>query len=469
MIRLFNTLGRRKQDFVPIKAGHVGIYSCGPTVYDYAHIGNLSTFLFVDFLRRWLEFRGLKVTHVMNLTDVDDKTIRRSRNEGVPLRELTNRYSEAFFADLKKLGIQPAHVYPRATEHVPEMVALIKSLLGKGCAYEKGGSVYFRISSFPRYGRLALLDQRKMLLGASGVDADEYEKEDARDFVLWKGWKPDEDGDVFWDTEIGRGRPGWHIECSAMSMKYLGQTFDIHTGGVDLIFPHHENEIAQSESASGQKFVNFWLHREHLRFGGEKMSKSLGTIKSLGDIVATPSDAAAFRYLIFSSHYRMPLNFTIEALTAAKRTVKHLRDFRSMLLAAGNGGMGGTDSLVEDARQRFIAEMDDDLGSPGALAALFELMETVGKLRSQDRLSVSLATAVSAFLDEVDCVIGVINQDDGGEEELRLTPAQQELIREREAARSRKDWNRADEIRDELFRQGIKLEDTTAGTKSASV
>ena len=288
-ILLFNTLTRRKEPFTPLEIGKVKMYTCGPTVYDYAHIGNFRAFLFEDLLKRWLLLQGFKVTHVMNLTDVDDKTIRGSQKQGLPLRQFTDFYIKAFFEDIKTLNILAADVYPRATDRIPEMVALIKTLMDKGYAYRgEDGSIYYCISKFPDYGKLSKLKTAELKAGAR-VSQDEYAKEEAQDFALWKAWTP-EDGDVFWETELGKGRPGWHIECSAMSMKYLGETFDIHCGGVDNIFPHHENEIAQSEAASGKKFVNYWLHNEHLQVEGKKMSKSLGNYYTLRDLLAKQCD-----------------------------------------------------------------------------------------------------------------------------------------------------------------------------------
>jgi cysteinyl-tRNA synthetase len=268
-IRLFNTLSRKKETFTPIKKGQVEMYTCGPTVYDYAHIGNFRAFLFEDLLKRWLQYKGYKVTHVMNLTDIDDKTIKGSQKQGIPLRQYTDFYAKAFFEDIKALNIAPADVYPRATDHIEEMVQIIKTLLAKGVAYKgEDGSIYFSVAKFPEYGKLSHLKVGELKAGAR-VSQDEYAKEEAQDFALWKAWTP-EDGDVFWETELGKGRPGWHIECSAMSTKYLGETFDIHCGGIDNMFPHHENEIAQSEAATGKTFVNYWMHNEHLQVEGKK-------------------------------------------------------------------------------------------------------------------------------------------------------------------------------------------------------
>lgn len=317
------------------------MYTCGPTVYDYSHIGNMRAFLFEDLLKRWLEYRGFKVTHVMNLTDVDDRTIKAARSQGIPIKQHTERFIQAFFEDIAILNIEKADVFPKATDHIPGMVALVKKLLDKGYAYRsEDGSIYFNISKFKDYGKLAKIQVGELKAGAR-VKVDEYEKEQASDFVLWKAWDPD-DGDVFWETEIGKGRPGWHIECSTMSMKYLGETFDIHCGGVDNLFPHHENEIAQSEAATGNKFVNYWLHNEHLLVEGKKMAKRLGNYFTVRDLTAKGYDPVAIRYLMMSTHYRQQLNFTFEGLDAAKKTLDRLTNFMHRLLEA-NGTAGGDD------------------------------------------------------------------------------------------------------------------------------
>jgi cysteinyl-tRNA synthetase len=312
-IHFFNTLTRQKESFTPIEEGKAKIYTCGPTVYDFAHIGNFRAFLFDDLLKRWLEYRGFEVVHVMNITDVDDKTIKGSRKRNVPLREYTDYYMKAFFEDIDTLKIERANYYPRATEHIPEMVALIKRLMERGYAYKgEDGSIYYAISKFKEYGKLSRIKVDDLKAGAR-VKVDEYGKEEAQDFALWKAWTQ-EDGEVFWDTEIGKGRPGWHIECSAMSMKYLGETFDIHCGGVDNMFPHHENEIAQSEAATGKKFVNYWLHNEHLLVEGKRMGKRFGNYYTLRDLLKMGYDPKAIRYLLILTHYRQQFNFTFEGL-----------------------------------------------------------------------------------------------------------------------------------------------------------
>ncbi len=311
MLRFYNTLSNRKEPFVPLYPGKVLIYTCGPTVYDYAHIGNFRSYIFEDLLRRYLKFKGYQVTQVMNITDVDDKIIRASKAAGQDIGEFTKKYISAFFEDLDALGIERAEFYPRATEHIPEMVELIKKLQQKGFTYTTDGSIYFKLSSFPSYGKLSKIDLQGIKPGAR-MDLDEYEKEDVRDFVLWKGKK---EGEPYWKTELGPGRPGWHIECSAMSMHYLGESFDIHAGGVDLIFPHHENEIAQSEAATSRQFVRYWLHCRHLIVEGEKMSKSKGNYYTLRDLLGKGYQPLAVRYLLLSAHYRRQLNFTKEGLT----------------------------------------------------------------------------------------------------------------------------------------------------------
>jgi cysteinyl-tRNA synthetase len=323
MLKLHNTLTNADEEFHPLEEGVVRFYTCGPTVYDYAHIGNFRTFVFQDLLRRYLEHRNYRVIHVMNITDVDDKTIHNARAQGMTLRDYTAKYTEAFLADCKTLRIEMPGLMPRATDHIPEMVALIQKLEEKGYTYRKDGSIYFSIAHFPGYGRLSKADFSGAQAGAR-VDTDKYDKENARDFVLWKAKKEGED---FWETDIGPGRPGWHIECSAMSMKYLGETFDIHCGGVDLIFPHHENEIAQSESATGKPFVRYWVHPEFLIVEGEKMSKSKDNFFRLKDLLDQGHSPEAIRYLLLSVHYRKQLNFTMDGLRQAQSSIQRLEDF----------------------------------------------------------------------------------------------------------------------------------------------
>jgi len=439
------------------------MYTCGPTVYDYAHIGNFRTFVFQDLLRRWLEYRGYKVIQVMNITDVDDKTIRGSRREGVPLREYTERYTKAFFEDLETLNIENAEYYPKATEHIEEMVQLVKKLMEKGYAYKgEDGSIYYDISKFKEYGKLSKIKFEKLKVGAR-VKADQYGKEEAQDFALWKAWD-EEDGDVYWETEIGKGRPGWHIECSAMAMKYLGETLDIHSGGIDLIFPHHENEIAQSEAATGKKFANYWLHSEYLMVEGKKMAKSLGNFYTLRDLLKMGYDPKAIRFILLSTHYRQQLNFTFEGLKAAENTVQRLLNFIDRLKAARGSGCGDElQKLMEKTKKEFEEAMDDDLNINLAIASLFNFIREVNKLLDQNKPSSEEAKSVIEFILKLDKVLGVL-----GEVEEREEPLPQEilnLIRKREEARKAKDWKTADEIRDKLRSMGILLEDTPAGVR----
>jgi cysteinyl-tRNA synthetase len=461
-ICFFNTLTRKKEVFKPLEADKVKMYTCGPTVYDFAHIGNFRAFLFEDLLKRWLVSRGFNVTHVMNLTDVDDKTIKGSQKQQVPLRQFTDFYVEAFFEDIKALNIQPADVYPKATDHIPEMVALIKTLMAKGYAYRgEDGSIYYAISKFPDYGKLSKIKTAELKAGAR-VSQDEYAKEEAQDFALWKAWTP-EDGDVFWETELGKGRPGWHIECSAMSMKYLGETFDIHCGGVDNIFPHHENEIAQSEAATGKKFVNYWLHNEHLLVEGKKMAKRFGNFYTLRDLLAKGHDPIAIRYLLLSTHYRQQFNFTFEGLEAAKAAVDRLRNFvRRLHDTDGKDSKGKVAVLASKLEACFGGSMDDDLDIGTALASLFDFVREVNNLLDANMISKAEAAEVSRLIMQIDAVLGVI-----GEVKMQeALPAEIDaLVQKREEARKAKNWKEADAIRTQLKAMGIVLEDTAQGVR----
>jgi cysteinyl-tRNA synthetase len=460
MLRLRNTLSGQVEEFVPLAGDTVGLYCCGLTVYDYGHIGNFRTFVSIDVLRRYLAYKGYRLRHVMNFTDVDDKTIRRAHDEGVSLRELTDRYIAAFQEDMRTLNLETPDVTPRATDHIPEMVDLVKRLTSRGYTYTSEGSIYFRIAAFPEYGKLSKIKLDEIRPGAR-VDVDEYEKADVRDFVLWKA--PKEDYEPRWETDIGVGRPGWHLECSAMSMKYLGETFDIHCGGVDLIFPHHENEIAQSEAATGKPFVRYWVHTEFLLVEGEKMSKSRGNFYTLRDLVAQGYDPMAIRYALLSVPYRKQLNFTFEGLRAAQATLDSLRDFRARLREA-RCEPGSNPPLAETLRRAesaFEEGMDHDLNTAQALAALHTLVGEVnialvqGHLREDDR------QRIREWLARVDSVLGVL----GPEETLLLDAEIQALIRERARAREERQFARADEIRRLLAERGIILEDTREGTR----
>jgi len=457
-----NTLGRRLQKFIPLKKGTVKMYTCGPTVYDYAHIGNFRTYVIQDVLRRYLEYKGYRVIQVTNITDVDDKTIRQSKAAGVNLRDYTKKFADAYFEDIAALNIEKAEYYPRATENIDEMVTLVKRLMRKGFAYTADGSVYFDISKFKRYGRLSGAKLSQLKVGAR-VDSDEYSKEEARDFVLWKGWRP-EDGDVFWDTPVGKGRPGWHIECSAMSMKYLGKTFDIHSGGEDLIFPHHENEIAQSEAATGRRFVRYWLHSGMLLVGGRKMAKSLGNFFTLRDLLSKGHDPIAIRYLLMSAHYRAQLNFTEEALSNAENTIGALRatlqrvrsiDVRTK---GNNPELGKTLSREE---REFEKAMDDDLNTPQALAALHRMARAINRAIDQGKISGEDALTITSQLSRLDRVLGIFSKETTRES---LPEEAERLIKQREEARARKDWTTADKLRERLLAIGISVEDTPRGT-----
>ena len=460
-IRFFNTLNRQKEAFTPIRPGEVGMYTCGPTVYGYAHIGNFRAFLFEDLLKRWLKHRGFKVLHVMNLTDVDDKTIRGSQKQGISLKHFTEYYAKAFFEDASTLNIEPADHYPRATEHITEMVALIKKLLDKGYAYRgEDGSIYYAIKKFKAYGRLSKIRVGELKTGAR-VKVDEYAKEEAQDFALWKAWAP-EDGEVFWETELGKGRPGWHIECSAMSMKYLGENFDIHCGGVDNIFPHHENEIAQSEAATGKHFANYWLHNEHLLVEGKRMAKRYGNYYTLRDLIGKNCDPRAIRFLLLSTHYRQQINFTFEALEAAKSAVERIENLlRRLNDVSGTSTLGKIEQLIEKVQSQFGDAMDDDLNTNVALASLFDFVREVNNLIDTNMLTIAEAKQAQKFLASLTKVFGIL----GEVEEETLPQEAQELIAKREEARKAKDWKKADELRQRLRAIGFVIEDTTQGVR----
>jgi len=426
-LSLYNTLSGQKEIFDgPVKDdGIVRFYSCGPTVYDQAHVGNFRAFLTYDVLKRWLMYRGFTVRHVMNLTDVDDKIIKRVQREGIPMDELTEKYAKLFFDDLALLNVIPADIYPRATKHIDDITTLIEGLKSKGVAYEAQGSTYFKVDAFAEYGKLVKLEKRSG--GArtgSANDSDEYEKGDARDFALWKAYK-EEDGDVMWDSKLGTGRPGWHIECSCMAMKYLGPEIDIHGGGIDLVFPHHENEIAQSEAYSGKQFARFWVHNGFVNIGGEKMSKSLGNFRTLGDVVKTSSDARAFRYLVVASQYRSTLNFTEDVLKGARNTIKRLDQLRKRLAEIDEEkdlpeASTALDKLLRDANADFVRAMNDDLNTPRAVAAMFELVSAAGKVSVSVMFELLHSCKLIEVLDGTDDQ-KVGDQQGNGGKDLRLS------------------------------------------------
>jgi cysteinyl-tRNA synthetase len=459
----YNTLGRRLQVVAPLVPGELRIYTCGPTVYNRVHIGNLRTFLFEDVLVRALRFLGYGVTQVMNLTDVDDKTIRDAAAQGKSLDDFTAPHIASFFADLATLHVEPAAAYPRATHHIAEMIAIVERLLAKGFAYESDGSVWFRIAADDDYGKLSGIGLEQMRRGER-VAADEYEKEDVRDFVLWKGAKP---GEPAWDSPWGPGRPGWHIECSAMSAKYFGETFDIHCGGVDNIFPHHENEIAQSESANERPFVKLWLHAEHLIVDGEKMSKSLGNQFTLSDLLGRGAEPRALRYLLLSVHYRQKLNFTFDSLAGAANALRRVDEMRFRLAHAAENGAARP--LVADAAGRlhddFAAALADDLNVSSALAAVYGFVREVNVAIEKGEIGEGDRARVLAGLADVDRVLGVLDAAAWTSAEAGDDAAVEELVQARLAARQRRDFAAADRLRDQLGELGIVLEDTPQGTR----
>lgn len=462
MLRFRNTLSGRVEEFRPMREGEVTFYYCGPTVWDYGHIGNFRSALAADILRRYLKFKGYKVTHVMNITDVEDRIIAKSQAAGLSIDDYTAKYIDAMWEDADALGLERPDIVPRATRHIPEMVSLIEKLLETDHAYRSDGSIYYRIASFPEYGKLSKINFAGNIAGASErVDTDKYEKEDARDFALWK--EPASETEPSWDTNLGRGRPGWHIECSAMSMKYLGETFDIHAGGIDLVFPHHENEIAQSEGATGKPFVRYWIHFEHLKVEGETMSKSKGNYYTFRDIVAKGYSPAAIRYFLLSVPYNKQLNFTFDALSGAEKTVAGLRDFRARLSEAKTEP--GSNEALHEASLRALKEfedgMDDDLNTSIALAAVHNLTREVNTALARKRVKEDNKRELLEVIQRIDSVLNVFGED----QREMLDSEVQTLLDERQEARRRRDFGRADEIRDELATRGIILEDTKDGVR----
>jgi cysteinyl-tRNA synthetase len=462
MLKFRNTLTGRVEEFRPLREGEVGFYYCGPTVWNYGHIGNFRSAIAADIVCRYLKFKGYKVTHVMNITDVEDRIIAESQKAGLTIDEYTAKYIDALWEDFDALGCERPDVVPRATRHIPEMVTLIEKLLASDHAYRSDDSIYYRIASFPEYGKLSKINFAGNIAGASErIDTDRYEKEDARDFALWKD--PASETEPAWDTSIGRGRPGWHIECSAMSMKYLGETFDIHAGGIDLVFPHHENEIAQSEGATGKEFVRYWIHFEHLKVDGETMSKSKGNYYTFRDVTAKGFSAAAVRYFLLSVPHNKQLNFTFDALAGAERTVASLRDFRARLSEA-KAEPGKNEKLSETAAralQEFEAGMDDDLNTSVALAAIHNLSREVNTALARKHVKTENQQELLALIDRFDTVLNIF----GKQEREMLDSEIQALIDERQEARRRREFARGDEIRDELASRGIILEDTKDGVR----
>ena len=445
-MNVFNSLTRRNEELKPLENNTIRLYTCGPTVYNFAHIGNFRAYTFEDILRRVIQFNGMKIKQVMNLTDVDDKTIKGANAKGVALTDYTKTYKDAFFADLKKLNVQPAEVYPAATDHIPEMIALVQKLMDKGIAYQSDDkSVYFKVREFPGYGKLAHIDFDNQRTGLRCAD-DEYDKENVGDFALWKAWE-ESDGPVGWDSPWGRGRPGWHIECSAMANKYLGKTIDIHSGGLDLTFPHHENEIAQAEAATGKEFVKTWMHCAHLRVNGEKMSKSLGNFFTLRDLLDKGYTGREIRYVLINAHYRSGLNFAFDALEDARKALARID------ACVEKATDGETPDWAQKHLDDFAAAVNDDLNMPRAFAALFELVRDANGKGG---------AGVLPIFKRMDEVLGVIFFEN--EKKAVEIPADiQAILDQRAVARQAKNWAESDRLRDELAAKGWLVKDSREG------
>jgi cysteinyl-tRNA synthetase len=460
-LRFYNTLTQRVEEFTPLHDNEVRMYTCGPTVYNYAHIGNLRTFTFEDILRRWLQARGYKLNHVMNITDVEDKIIRNAMAQGKTIGEYTEAYTKAFFEDSALLRLQRPERIAEATKHIDDMVSAIQVLKDKGYTYDSEGSLYYRIANFPEYGKLSHNDFSGIRAGAR-VDVDEYDKADARDFVLWKAKK---NGEPSWNESIGDGRPGWHIECSVMAMKYLGETLDIHAGGVDLIFPHHENEIAQSEAITGKPFARYWLHSEHLSIDMQKMSKSLGNIYTLRDIVEMGYSPESLRYLLASVPYRKKLNFSLDGLSAAATAIDRLRNFKLRLETDkyAEGDDPAMAARIKTACEQFDAALDDDLNTAEALGAIFEFVRDANTAMDSGEFRAGNTAAALGLLERFDSVFDVLRPTEkaGGMSDGDVD----RLVAERNQAKKARNFARADEIRKQLMDAGIILEDTKDGVR----
>lgn len=464
-MKLYNTESRSKETIQPLKPPEVRLYTCGPTVYNFAHIGNFRTYIFEDLLRRSLKYFGMKVTQVMNLTDVDDKTIRGALAGKMSLNAYTKPFIEAFFQDLKTLGIEPAEHYPAATDYIPKMIEMIQVLLEKKIAYIGGdGSVYYAIRKFPRYGCLSHLHIDELQAGASErVANDEYDKDHVSDFVLWKKYDAERDGEIFWESPFGRGRPGWHLECSAMAISLLGETIDIHVGGVDNMFPHHENEIAQSEAYSGTRFVKCWLHSEHLLVDGKKMSKSLGNFYTLRDLLQRGYTGRQVRYMLLHTHYRTQLNFTFAGLESVKQSLQRLDDFIQRLQEIETEGeQGSADSILKTADNAFSEALADDLNISSALASLFDLVREVNGLCDTGRLGRSESAKVLALLQRFNQVLGFLVFERAGD---TIPQDLLDALDKRLQARRDKNWSLADSLRDLIHSRGYIIEDTPTGAR----
>jgi len=466
-LKIYNTESRQKEEVIPLDAGCIRMYTCGPTIYHFAHIGNFRTYVFEDLLRRTLKFFGFRVKQAMNLTDVDDKTIKGAIEEGISLAAFTEPYRQAFFDDLKTLNIEPVEFYPAATDYIPEMIALIQQLLKKGIAYaDSTGNVYFSIKKFPTYGRLARIHMQDLKIGISGV-FDEYDKENISDFVLWKSYDPVRDGTIYWESPFGRGRPGWHIECSAMAMKLLGESIDIHVGGIDNMFPHHDNEIAQSEGCTCVRFVRYWMHAEHLLVDHKKMSKSLGNFYTLRDLMDRGYSGAEVRYMLLQTHYRTQLNFTFEGVDATRKTLQRLSDFILRLQQlTKKEGLSKTNpevlKILERTKTAFLAALADDLNISVALASLFDMVREIHTLCDKEEVGGLEAQDLLRFLHEIDKVLGVLPFE---RKETALSQELLDALGKRERARAQKDWKLADECRLFIQSHGFEIEDTAEGPR----
>jgi len=460
-LRFCNTLSQQVEEFTPLAGRVVRMYTCGPTVWNYVHIGNLRTFTFIDILRRWLRCRGCQLDHVMNITDVDDRIIKEAAAAGKKLEEYTEAYTQAFLDDSATLRLERPERLVRATEHIQMMARDIRKLSERGYTYRSEGSVYFRIAMFPEYGKLSRIDFSGIRAGAR-VDSDRYDKADARDFALWKAPR---EGEPFWETELGPGRPGWHIECSTMAMQYLGETLDIHAGGIDLVFPHHENEIAQSEALTGKPFARFWLHSEHLLVGGQTMSKSLGNFFTLREVLAQGHKPEAVRYLLASVPYRRQLNFTFDALQAAETAIERLRNFK-LRLETEKFPAGLNEKMLErtgEAAREFEEGLDDDLNTAEALAAAFEFVRDANTAMDAGEFRAGNSGPALDFLARFDAVFDVLRPSagEGATSEAEI----EDLIAQRNKARKARDFAQADQIRTQLLERGFVLEDTKEGTR----
>lgn len=463
-MRLYNTKSRKKEEVKPLKDNLITLYTCGPTVYNFAHIGNFRTYVFEDLLKRTLVYAGFEVKHVMNITDIDDKTIAGALHEHMSLEEYTEPYTQAFFEDLKTLKIVPADVYPHATAYIPQMIALIQTLLDKEIAYRGADeSIYFSIARFPQYGCLSHLKLNELKAGASErVGTDEYDKENVADFTLWKAYDPKRDGEIYWESPFGKGRPGWHIECSAMAMSLLGETIDIHVGGVDNLFPHHENEIAQSEGCTGKPFVKMWLHSEHLLVENKKMSKSLGNFYTLRDLLEKGYTGPQVRLMLLSGHYKTQLNFTFEGLNAARASLSRLSDFVHRLRGIETEASDEMEREIDQTRAGFQQALFDDLNIAEALAALFEFVRKSHQMCDEGRIGKGGAVKALEFLEELDAVLGILPLE---EEELDVPAHLVEALKKREEARKEKNWAEADKQRDLIHSSGYLIEDSPTGSR----